>query len=115
MNEKLTCNDPIETLYYSSLVDGTQNADNKLICYGCGTSLDSDVLQKYIDDKTIHSQVRPTCTATQCAVNKKYKWHLGKKRKVNKTWSAKHLVTRKLTALKRLEEAKKRAERNDQN
>ena len=102
VNEKLTCDDSIETLYCSSMVDGTQDAKNKLICYGCGDSLDSDVLQKYIADKTVFIQVKPTFTSTKCAVNKKFKWHLGKKRKVDKKWSAKHLVTRKLTALQRL-------------
>ena len=38
-----------------------------------------------------------------------------KKRKVDKVWKANHLVNRKLTALKRLEDAKKRAEENNQN
>ena len=70
-------------------------------------SLDSDVLQKYIADKTIHSQVKPTYALTKCAVHKKLKWHLGKKRKVDKKWSTKHLVTRKLTFLQRLEDQKK--------
>ena len=115
VNEKLTCDDPIETLYYSSIVDGTQDEKNKLICYGCGDSLDSDVLQKYIEDKTVHVQVKPTCTSTKCAIHKKFKWYLGKKRKVDKKWTAKHLVKRKLTALQRLEEAKKRAGENKQN
>ena len=115
VNEKVTCDDPIETLYYSSMVDGTQNAENKLVCYGCGKSLDSEVLQKYIEDKNVHIQVKPTCTSTKCAVRKKFKWKLGKKRKVDKVWNAKNLVTRKLTALKRLEEARARAEQNAQN
>ena len=70
-------------------------------------SLDSDVLQKYIADKVVHIQVKPTCTSTKCAVHKKFKWHLGKKRKVDKKWSTKHLVTRKLTFLQRLEDQKK--------
>ena len=79
VNEKLTCDEPIETLYYSSMVDGTQDSKHELICYGYGDSLDSDVLQKYIDDKSIHIQVKPTCTSSKCDVHKKFKSHLGKK------------------------------------
>ena len=78
-------------------------------------SLDSDVLQKYITDKTIHNQVKPTYALTKCAVHKKFKWHLGKKRKVDKKWTTKHLVTRKMTALQRLVESEKRSEENNQN
>lgn len=115
VNEKLICHDPIETLYYSSMVDGTQDTKNKLICYRCGDSLDSDVLQKYIDDKTVCIQVKPTCTSTKFTVHRKFKWHLPKNRKVDKKWSAKHLVTRKLTALQRLEDEKKRAHEKKQN
>ena len=115
VNEKLTCDEPIETLYYSSMVDGTQDSKHELICYGFGDSLDSDVLQKYIDDKSIHIQVKPTCTSSKCDVHKKFKCHLGKKRKFDEKWSAKHLVTRKLATLKRSEEATKRAEADNDN
>ena len=115
VNEKMNCKDTIETVYYSSMVDGTQNAENQLLCYGCGKTLDSTVLEKYIEDKKVHTQVKPTCTPIKCAIRKTFKWHLGKKRKVDKVWKANHLVNRKLTALKRLEDAKKRAEENNQN
>ena len=78
-------------------------------------TLDSTVLEKYIEDKKVHTQVKPTCTPIKCVIRKTFKWHLGKKRKVDKVWKANHLVNRKLTALKRLEDAKKRAEENNQN
>ena len=38
-----------------------------------------------------------------------------KKEESRHMWKANHLVNRKLTALKRLEDAKKRAEENNQN
>ena len=79
-------------------------------------SLDSDVLPKCIADKTIHIRVKPTYTSTKCDVHKKFKRHLGKKRKVDKKkWSTKHLVTRKLTSLQRLVETAKRSKENNQN
>ena len=114
-NEKLGCDDEIETLYYSTMVDNTQDSENILICYGCGKKLESDALQKYIGDKTMHKTVKPACTNAKCAVVKKLKWKCGGKRKVDKEWSARNLMRRKLVALQRLEESERRAnERNQQ-
>ena len=80
VNEKITCKDTIETVYYSAMVDGTQNSENQLLCYGCGKTLDSGVLEKYIEDKKVDTQVKPTCTPVKCGMRKTFKWHLGKKK-----------------------------------
>ena len=61
--------------------------------------------------KDIHKTVKPTCTPDHCAKTPAKKWIERSKRKVDKKWVQKNWLKRKLTVIKRREEA----ERNAQN
>ena len=107
-NPKLTCKDDIEAAYYSKLVD---KGDHPLVCYHCGKDLNVECHQKNIESKDIHKTVKPTCTPDHCAKRPAKKWIERSKRKVDKKWIQKNWLKRKLTVIKRREEA----ERNAQN
>ena len=100
--------DDIEAAYHSKLVD---KGDHPLVCYHCGKELNAECHQKYIESKDIHKTVKPTCTPDHCAKRPAKKWIERSKRKVDKKWVQKNWLKRKLTVIKRREEA----ERNAQN
>ena len=99
--------------YSDKLFEGPDFSElcNPLVCYHCGNELNAECHQKYIESKDIHKTVKPTCTPDHCAKTPAKKWIERSKRKVDKKWVQKNWLKRKLTVIKRREEA----ERNAQN
>ena len=58
VKKTLQCGDDIESMYHSGLVDGTPNAP--LICYACGDTLSTDILETYIEGGVFFLEVYPT-------------------------------------------------------
>ena len=56
VKERLTCKDHVEGSYYTQIVDKGK-VGMELVCYGCGEPLNSHLMKKYIDDKTIHESI----------------------------------------------------------
>ena len=80
---------------------GIVNVDS----YACGDKLSTECMSKYIEDKSIHSQVFPTCGMERC---KKFNTKLFKHkrtRKIDKTWKDEQRMKKRLRAMKLREEA----------
>ena len=90
------------TVYYSGLAD---MAIEDVICYACGAELSTECMGKYIEEKSIHSQVFPTCGMERCKkFNTKLFMHK-RARKIDKKWKDEQRMKKRLRAMKLREEA----------
>ena len=54
--------------------------------YSSGSIVSNESFSKYIEEKSIHSQVFPTCTIEYCAKNHAKKFVRKRARKIDKEW-----------------------------
>ena len=75
-----------------------------VICYACGAELSTECMGKYIEEKSIHSQVFPTCGMERCnKFNTKLFMHK-RARKIDKKWKDEQRMKKRLRAMKLREE-----------
>ena len=96
--EIMDCSSEIEATYYSALADS--KSEDPLICYACGSQLNEECFEKYIEMKKKNSIVQPTCGTAYCLKDKKKRFVTKRARKADKKWKDLERARKKLQNMK---------------